>query len=233
MYQVYFGTDRQKVRDAATAYITKHLSPDGTLTTLEAQNFLPGQVADALGATSLFGGEEWFLFDSPAENEEFLVEVKGALKEMSESANTFIILEGKVLAPEKKSYAKYAQLVEEFAVAKSTPVDSFAMAEALVQKDKRRLWVLLQEARLNGMREEMIVGMLWWQLKSLRLAALTTSAEQAGMNDYPYRKAKAALRNFQAGEVVTLSRSLLELYHAGHSGRRDMDIALEEWVLTL
>jgi hypothetical protein len=75
--------------------------------------------------------------------------------------------------------------------------------------------------------------MLWWQLKSLRLAALTQSAQEAGMKDFPYNKSKRALPAFAPGEVVTLSQSLLELYHAGHSGQRDMDIALEQWVLAL
>jgi hypothetical protein len=93
--------------------------------------------------------------------------------------------------------------------------------------------VLLQEARQSGLREEEIIGMLWWQLKSLRLALVTNSADEAGMKEFPYTKAKRALSTFAPGEVVLLSQSLLELYHAGHSGQSDMDVALEEWVLTL
>lgn len=233
MYSVYFGTDRQRVRDAATNYIAQNLSPEGTLTTLDAQTFLPGQVADALGASSLFGGEEWFVLDSPSENEDFFEEVKSSLKELSESPNTFIILEGALLAPAKKAYGKYTEVADEFTAEKSEQFNTFGMAEALAQKDKRRLWVLLQEARLSGLKEEAIIGMLWWQLKSLRLASVTRSAEEAGMKDFPYNKSKRALSSFKEGEVVMLSRSLLELYHAGHAGQRDMDIALEEWVLTL
>lgn len=233
MYTVFFGTDRTKVRDAATAEIAKNFPPDGTLTTLDAQSFVPGQIADALGATSLFGGAEWFVLDNPAGNPDFAEEVKTALKEMSESPNTFIILEEALLAPAKKSYGKWAAATEEFTAQKNERFNTFAMAEALATKDKRQLWVLLQTARNAGLREEEIIGMLWWQLKSLRLAALTGSAAEAGMKDFPYNKAKRALGAFAAGEVVALSQSLLELYHAGHAGQRDMDIALEQWVLTL
>jgi hypothetical protein len=92
---------------------------------------------------------------------------------------------------------------------------------------------LLQDARAAGLREEEIIGMLWGQLKSLRLAAVTSSADEAGMKDFPYNKSKRALNTFAPGEVLTLSQSLLELYHAGHSGQRDMDIALEQWVLCI
>lgn len=231
MLHIYYGTNRGGVRDAATQYIEKTMPADGTLTTLDAQSFAPGQIADALGATSLFGGAEWFVIDSPADNPDFAEEVKSNLKEMSESVNTFIILEGALLTPAKKAYRKFAAASEEFTADKTERFNTFGMAEALAQRDKRRLWVLLQEARLNNLRDEEIIGMLWWQLKALRLAEKTSSATEAGMKDFPYNKAKQALRNFQPGEVTTLSRSLLELYHAGHSGVRDMDVALECWVL--
>ncbi len=232
MYLLYYGSNRHQVRDAATSYIEKNLSPEATLTTIDTQNFVPGLVADALGAASLFGGEEWFVIDTPSANAEYEQEVKESLQELSESGNTFIILEGALLAPAKKQYGKYAQAATEFTSEKIERFNTFAMAEALALKDRRRLWVLLQEARLNGLREEEIVGMLWWQLKSLRLAAVTKSAAEAGMKDFPYNKAKRALAQFTPGEVNKLSQSLLEVYHAGHSGVRDMDLALEEWVLS-
>jgi DNA polymerase III delta subunit len=233
MYTVLFGTDRTKVRDQATEYAKKNFPADGTLTTFDSQSFVSGQIADALGATSLFGGAEWFVLDTPSANLDFAEEVKTALKEISESVNTFIILEEALLAPAKKSYGKFAVSMEEFTAQKNERFNTFAMAEALAQKDKRQLWVLLQDARKGGLREEEIIGMLWWQLKSLRLAAVTSSADEAGMKDFPYNKSKRALSKFAPGEVTDLSQTLLELYHAGHSGQRDMDIALEEWVLTL
>lgn len=231
MFVVFYGSDRNKVRDEATLYIDANLPADGTLTTIDAPDFETGQLDDSLGATSLFGGSEWFVLDTPSANADFAEDVNNSLVELAESSNTFVILEGALLAPAKKKYEKYAAELKEFTAEKSERFNSFALAEALAGKDKRKLWVLLQEARLEGLRVEEIVGMLWWQLKSLRLAALTKSAAEAGMKDFPYNKAKRALAKFSEGEVDRLSQSLLELYHSGHSGMRDMDIALEEWVL--
>lgn len=233
MYIVFFGTDRTQIRDAMTAYTESEFPPDGTITTLQAQDFEAGQIADALGASSLFGGTQWFVLDTPSANPEFAEAVKASLQEMSESANTFLILEGPLLAPAKKAYAKYAAKQEEFTAAKEERFNTFGMAEALATKNKRQLWVLLQSARNSGLRDEEIIGMLWWQLKSLRLASLTQTAAEAGMKDFPYSKAKRALSTFAPGEVLALSQSLLDLYHAGHAGARDMDSALEQWVLTL
>ncbi|NCN12045.1 hypothetical protein GW937_01855 [Candidatus Kaiserbacteria bacterium] len=233
MYVLFFGTDRNSIRDAATAYIEKEMPADGTLSTIEAVGYQPEQVADALGARSLFGGGEWCILDTPSADAVFAKDVENTLIEMAESNNTFIILEGPLLAAVKKKYEKLAAIHEEFSLEKKERANPFALAEALAQKDKRQLWVLLQEAKLSGQREEEIIGILWWQLKSLRLAKNTATAVEAGMKDFPYNKAKRALMKFQDGEVERLSQSLLELYHDGHAGVRALDLALEEWVLLI
>lgn len=232
MLYVYFGSNRQLVRDAATNYIEDNLPPDGTLTTLEAGKYELGQLADALGASSLFGGEEWFIIDTPSDNSDLEAEVIDALSEIAESSNTFIILEGGLLAASKKKYTKYANNIEEFTADKAERFNTFAVADALAQRDKRRLWVLVQEAKLNGIREEEIIGILWWQLKALRLAATTNSADEAGMKSFPYTKAKRSLSAFPNNDLDTLSDSLLDLYHKGHAGLADIDLALEAWVLS-
>lgn len=231
MFVVFYGSDRGGVKDKATQYIDKNMPTDGTLTTLEGGSFEVGQVTDSLGAASLFGGAEWFVFDTPSTNPEFAEEVKESLVEMAESSNTFVVLEDAMLAPAKKTYSKHTDELVEFKASKAERFNAFALAEALAGKDKRKLWVLLQEAKLEGLRDEEIVGMLWWQLKSLKLAGFTKSATEAGMKDFPYNKSKRALTKFSEGEVGKLSQSLLELYHNGHAGVRDMDSSLEQWVL--
>ncbi len=231
MLHVYYGTDRQGVRDAATAFSDKQLSPDGTLTTIDAQNYQPGVIADALGASSLFGGEEWFVIDTPADHADLAEEVANNLSAMGESQNTFIILEGSLLAAAKKSYGKHAAVLEEFTATKADRFNTFAMADALAQKDRRRLWVLFQQAKQEGLAAEEIIGVLWWQLKAMRLAEVTASAAEAGMKDFPYNKAKRSLAKFGPGELAQVSQSLLMLYHDAHAGVRDIDLALEQWVL--
>ena len=230
MLKVFYGTDRTAVRDAAQKEYEKvGVAP----TIIEDTTYVSGAVASAVGATSLFGGTECFVLDTPSGDDDFETEVVGSLKELAASQNIFIVLEGALLADAKKKYTKHADTVEEFTATKAERFNSFAIAEALAKKDKKNMWVLLNEAQQAGLRNEEIIGMLWWQLKALRLAKLTRTAEEAGMKDYPYKKSKQALSNFKDGEVERLSHSLLELYHLGHQGKRDMDLALEEWVLTV
>lgn len=230
MLYVFYGTDRTAVRDAALRESEAlGISP----TIIEDITYVSGSVASAVGASSLFGGTECYILDTPSGDEDFESEVTGSLKELAASENVFIVLEGALLADAKKKYIKHANKVEEFTATKAERFNSFAIAEALAKKDKKNMWVLLNEAQAAGLRNEEIIGMLWWQLKALRLAKLTRTPEEAGMKDYPYKKSKQALSNFKDGEVEQLSRSLLELYHLGHQGKRDMDMALEEWVLTV
>lgn len=230
MLAVFYGTDRRAVRDAGKVYTDNSGVP---VTAIDESSFAAGRIASSIGAASLFGGAECFLLDTPSSDQDFESEVIGSLAELAASSNIFVILEGQLLADAKKKYAKHATTVEEYTAQKEERFNVFQIAEAFAKKDKKQMWVLLQQARALGIRDEETIGILWWQLKSLRLAKLTRSAEEAGMKDYPYKKSSQALRNFKGGEVEALSRSLLELYHEGHQGKREMEAALEEWVLTI
>ena len=227
MLCVFFGTDRTAIRDAAL----KESDPIGIPTIIDESSFAQGAIGSATGAASLFGGVECFLIDTPSGDDEFETEVLNNLAEMAASTNIFVVLESALLADAKKKYNKHATKSEEFTAVKAERFNSFALADALAKKDKKNLWMLLNEAFQAGVRSEELVGILWWQLKTMRLAKVTRSAAEAGMKDFPYNKAKRALPLFKEGEIEALSRSLLELYHHGHQGIRDMDLALEEWVL--
>ena len=88
-------------------------------------------------------------------------------------------------------------------------------------------------ARQESIADEELIGVIWWQLKSLRLADATVSSIEAGMKDWPYSKAKQSLKNFKPGELSILSDSLLTVYHSARAGRVDMGLALERWILNL
>jgi DNA polymerase III delta subunit len=232
MLSLYFGNDLVSARTAALGAVDSVTEKVGArLTKIESAQFASGMIADMLGATSLFGGIEVYLIDTPSEESDFYSEVTGVLAEMSQSNNQFVIIEGTLLAPEKKKFEKFAQVMTEFKKPAEAPFNVWALADALASRDKKSLWVLLQDAKRAGLVAEEIIGTLWWQLKSMRLAQLTRTASEAGMKDFPYNKAKRALSKFKEGEVEALSRSLLKLYHDGHGGVRDIDEGLEEWVL--
>jgi len=233
MLEVYYGNDTELVRRTVHERTTSLKKAGVEVSTIEKDTFVPGILTDAVGATSLFGEALGYVLDTPSDAAEFNAEVTAQLEAMAVSPHVFIVLEGPLLAAAKKPFAKHAETIEEYKKAAAGRFNTFSLAEALAGKQKKQLWLLLQEARLSGAAAEEVIGILWWQLKSLRLAAFTTSAAEAGMKDFPYNKAKRSLPNFKDGEIESLSRSLLVVYHDGHGGKRNIDDALEEWVLKM
>jgi DNA polymerase III delta subunit len=235
MLYVFFGTHTESVRQAAYRQLAalKDDVPGLEASRIEPGTYELGQLATLANSVSLFSGATAYLLDMPSQQEEFMADLRSEAPLLSTSPHHFIVMEGALLAADKKVLEKPATVFEESKAGATTRVDVFKLCDALVRKDKRLLWMYLQEVQAEGISTEEIVGVLWWQFKTLRLAAVTKTAAEAGMKDFPYNKAKKALGNFKPGEIETLSRSLLTLYHDGHAGKCDVDLALEEWVLRL
>jgi DNA polymerase III delta subunit len=232
MLSVYYGSDQVKARQQAHFAIDELLKPGTELTRLEAGSYESGQLLSVCSAVSLFSPTAVYLLELSEEGM-FFEEFMAQLDDLSQSTHHFVAILAEPSAALKKKIGAVASVIEEFQIAATQGFNPFKMADALATKDKKNLWLLLQEARQNGLVAEEIIGTLWWQLKAMRLAAVTKSATEAGMKDYPYKKAKSALHTFPVEVVEKKSRALLTLYHEGHRGMRDIDLALEEWVLTL
>lgn len=235
MLIVFYGANEIKVREALSSQLDSLKESDPSLLTIrvEADGYVPGQLANFLGSTSLFGEKYAYVLDTPTLSEEFWSEVESLAPDLASSSQTFILVEKSLLVGPKKILTANATTITEYKSETGESFNPFQLADALLRKDKRTLWLLLQEAIKNDLPAEEIIGVLWWQIKTLRLAMLTNNASEAGVKDFPYNKAKKAIGSFKTGEVEGLALSLLTLYHAGHAGERDIDLALEGWVLRL
>lgn len=233
MLHVFFGNNTIAVRNNAYAFAMPYEEDGVKLVRIDADSYQAGMIVDVAGSMSLFGEKSIYLIDTPSVSADFYEEVTGLLPALKESANTFVIIESSLLAAPKKLFQKHADSIEEITADKASSFNVFALADSLSRKDKKTLWLGLCDAKLTGLSAEEIIGTLWWQLKTLRLASLTRSASEAGMKDFPYTKAKRALSTFKEGEIEALSASLLALYHEGHMGEVDIDFALEKWALTI
>jgi DNA polymerase III delta subunit len=230
MLTVFFGSDRKTVVDKAQA-AAEATGVEPII--IEAADFYPGQCIELATATSLFSESLVYFIDTPSSQTDFETECISALPDFAISPHQFYILEGPLLAVAKKKYAKYATQTEEYNATKAERFNTFALADAFCKKDKKTMWVVIQEARLLGVKDEELIGILWWQLKTLRVVHHAHSPEAAGVKSYPYQKAKRALVNFSEADLLRLSSSLLRLYHEGHKGKRDLALGLEHWSLTL
>lgn len=233
MLYAFFGTDEQTVREKANARIKAEREKGAEVVRIASDNYAPEMIESAVGSASLFGLPQVVVLDTPSALPEMYERCFGLLDALAQSVNTVVLIERKLLAPEKKKLQKYAASCDEYAAESAQSFNTFALADALVRRDKKNLWVLLMQAKAVGIGSEEIIGTLFWQLKALRLAEKTDSAAEAGQKPFVHTKAKRALSQFKAGELERLSAGLLRVYHDGHAGRRNIDVALERWALAL
>ncbi len=234
MLVVFCGNSRKLVKEAVDEYLKSNFTEGAGLTTVESDNYQIGQLLCMLNSTSLFGGEQWFILDGPQENKYFFADVESNLENMTNSSSVFILIEEELTVAVKNKYKRFAKIFKEFKAnhKKNNRFNIFFLTESLTKKDKRKLWLDYQLAKKSGVSTEEIIGILWWQLKLLRLSQVTAGAEEAGVKPYPYQKSKKSLSNFRVGELDKYIITLIEVYHKGRS-ENNTDLLLEKWILEL
>lgn len=212
--------------------------PDAAFEKMSAEDWNPSVLEGHLGGQGLFSNKYIIFLDRLTENTEAKVQLPEFIPAMNESPNIFILVEGKVLIDLKKGFEKHAEKVvasEEAAskFGKKKDFNVFELADAVGMRDPMKAWSIYRQAIDNGLEAESILGTLFWQVKSMILAAPAKSAAEAGLSPFVYSKAKRYVGNYSASELSSLASDLIALYHDGHRGIRDMELATEQIVLAV
>lgn len=236
MLYVFTGTDTVAVRRAAHELLDAFVERGARPERLAADACSADALRDYAGAQSLFASGDdvptVVILDTPSEKTGALDTVVSLAELLAQSASIFVLIEGKLLAAHAKPLKNVAEKYTEVASAAPTQAfNAFALSDALAQRDKKTLWVLLARAKNAGLSAEEIIGTLFWQLKMMRMAAQTRSAEEADMKPFVYTKAKRGAAHFKDGELAALSEKIVVLYHDARLGKGDIDRVLEQWVL--
>ena len=109
----------------------------------------------------------------------------------------------------------------------------FALTDALGARDKKRAWILYQEALGAGLSAEEIFFKIVWQVKSLLIASKTKNVTETDMKPFPYSKAKSFLKNFSTSELQNLSEALVIGYHRVRRGEGELETFVEKILLGL
>jgi DNA polymerase III delta subunit len=233
MLSIFFGTDTVKVRQKAHDATVSYRERGAEASEITAATFTEDTLIDAIGGVSLFGTGRVVVLDSLKENTEAFSVVLGSATALATSSTVFVMIEDELSSAERKIFKECGVEITECAKDAAARFNTFALADALARRDKKSLWILYLRALHAGISVEEIIGVLFWQIKSIRLAERTRSAAEAGMKEFPYKKAKAAISVFKGGEADRLSRVLVGIYHNGHRGNEEGDLALEKLILTL
>ncbi len=118
-------------------------------------------------------------------------------------------------------------------VSRENDFNVFALTDAIGARDKRSAWTIYEKALASGLTADEIFWRVMWGVKTLLLSAKTSSAEEAGLNPFVYKKSKSFLKNWKVEELEKLSFSLVTGYHDARRGIGEMETMIEKTILKL
>lgn len=243
MLYVFHGSDTHSAITKASALVTslRTKKPDASYVRVEAGNWTPSIIEEHLGGQGLFSNKYIIFLDRVTEDADAKEKLPEFASAMNESANIFVVAEGKLNAELKKAFEKSAEKIVECAdtrLRESSGVareefNIFALADAVGQRDSFKAWSIYRQAVDSGLESESIIGTLFWQLKSMAVAGTGNSAGETGLSPFVYSKAKRAAGNYSTDEFRDLTKKFITLYHDGHRGMIDMELGVERVLLGL
>lgn len=237
MYYFLHGTDTHKAREKLHELLKLALKkrPDAEVFKITTENWSEGQFDELLVSQGLFNQKYTTVLDNVFENKEIKEYVLDRLGEMKESEQIFLLLEGKVDSASLKKIEKYSEKVQVFEkkeVSKEN-LNIFSVADGLVMKDKKKLWISYLDLLNKGGVAEEIHGIFFWQVKNMVLVSKAKSSNETGLSPFVYKNALSGSRNYKTEELQKMSGDLVEMTHKVRSGEGELEIMLEKWVLDL
>jgi hypothetical protein len=241
---IYFlhGADTYKARKKLHELLSqaKTKRPEAELFKLTTENWNEGGLEELLVSRGLFEQKYTVVLDTLFEKKEIREYILGRLKDLSESDQIFLILEGKVDAAIVKKIEKVAKQVQEFKKQdlagqggeKKQTFNIFGVTDGLLHKDKKKLWISFIDAINRGVAVEEIHGIFFWQIKNMIIAS-STKLSTSGLAPFSYNIALAASKLYSPGEMKKFSSNLLHMTHLVRRGKGDMEVMLERWILSL
>ncbi len=229
MLKFFIGTDGGAAKSAASALAK------GTEVVRFGEGGEPfSNVLGFLEQRGMFATKLTLILDHPLDDTDGEGLVEGHVKDFSDADADVIIIEDSLPAALKKKIPTNAEIKSfdlPLAPEPEPPPSVFALTDAFTAGDRKRAWVTYRTLVESGVEPEEVHGALAWSVRGMVLAAKTKSAVEAGMKDYPYRKAKSAVQKIGLPKAEALSAELVALYHNSRMGRGDLEDLVEIFLL--
>lgn len=211
--------------------------PEAGFFRFEADNFNADEMEHLLAAQGLFESNYIVLLDNVFEVRENQEVIKKNAEQIKNSPHMFVLLDAGIDKKTIKELEKIADKTQYFkGVASSAKKEEndfsiFKLADALGERDNKKLWIFYQRALEHNVSIEEMFGILFWQNKSILLASSANTPEEVGMNPFPFKKAKNFSRNFTTEELLSISSALMHRYHQSREEGNEPEIELEKFIL--
>lgn len=208
---------------------------DATFSKIDSDNFNDFSLDEFIGGQSLFTGKQIIYLKRLFENSQFADDLLGKIKEISQSPNIFIITEEKLNKPVLNKIEKVSEKVQKFDIKKVVSKKDnsvFDLANALGNRDAKKLWILYQE-KIKTVRPEEIHGILWWQVKSILSVIKSGNAKDSGLKPFVHQKATGFSKKYQKEELEKIADQLINMVHNSRRDGIPLGLALEKFILSI
>lgn len=237
MLYLIYGKDTVKSRKKLHELLdfAKKKRPDAEVFKLTSENWSEGKLDELLSSQGLFDQKYTVVLDGLFEKKDIKSFVLEKLEDMSVSEQLFFMIEPGVDAPTLKKIEKYAKQVQVFELREEKKEDKniFSVANGLVERDRNKLWVTYLDFIENGFVPEEIHGIFFWQVKNMILAGKSKSQKESGLSPYAYTNALRGSRSYKTEELSKMSGELVQMTHRVRSGKGELGVMLEKWVLSI
>lgn len=170
MLYLFSGEDFQN-KLKAYENLLKQLEKKSEVIDIGRNDFNRTQVESLYSGSNLFGDKTTTVFRDVLENADIREFVLERLTPMGESENSFIFVEGKLNKPIIDLFKKARAEINVFEAPKerTQKFNTFLLANAFGDKDKRNLWIYFRQAVESGASLEEIVGIIFWKIKDMML----------------------------------------------------------------
>ena len=221
MLYVFYGSDRAKCLAYTAKFLTAvhHKRPEAEHFIFNEDNFDSRVASELVSAQGLFEAKH-------------IVELRDILAQPNGLEWLEAELPGLDLLKKRLTEAG-AQLKEFSAVTSKAKRDNFiySIGDAFGERNRQKLWLTLAEAKLRGYVAEEVFWQLWGMVVNLSLAAGEPDNQKLPVAPFVASKLRRFGRNYTEAELLSIMGELLVLYHETRRRSRDLDVALERWVL--
>jgi DNA polymerase III delta subunit len=231
MLYVLYGNNREKLL-AQLKKVIGEKNPER----FDAENFDQGKISQLLAGPGLFGGVETIVIRDVFVNDDLQTFILKHSAEMQNSSHVFILIEPKILKKPLAHLIKTNAHVTEYKLPakgkKQEGFNIFSITDAFGARDKKKLWILFQEARRNNLASEEIYSVLWWQIKNMLI--VSKESKNPGIHPFVFQKTERALKNFKEKELLNIAQNFVRAFHKARRGRgATLDQEIEKLLLML
>lgn len=222
-----------KSNDLINTIIKKN--PEATFFKIDSENFDDFNINEMISGRSLFTGKQIIYFKRVFENSTISDFLLKRIKDIANSKNIFIVAEEKLSKPIFNKIEKNSEKVQNFEKKEKIlkkENNIFDMANALGNRDTKKLWIMYQE-KIKTVRPEEIHGIFWWQIKSILSAIKSNSAHDSGLKPFVFQKAKTYANKYSEKELNKISNDLIHIVHESRRSGPSLELSLERFILSI